>query len=164
MRALAVELHLLHGQMAPQEQRMCSIPIKATGRRIILSTNVAETSLTIPGVKAVVDIGLERRVRFLPRTGLDHWDTLPISMASAEQRKGRAGRLGPGLCLRWWHQSDFHEPFALPEIAEADLAPLALHIAAWGTSAEELTWLTPPPPAPYSQALGLLKDLGLINA
>ena len=89
---------------------------------MIFATNVAETSLTIPGVKAVVDIGLERRVRFSPRTGMDHWETLPISLASAEQRRGRAGRIGPGVCFRWWRENEVREKFSPPEIAEADLA------------------------------------------
>ncbi|MCK5243324.1 ATP-dependent helicase HrpB, partial [bacterium] len=151
--------------MPPQEQRVVLDPDNANHNRIILATNVAETSLTIPGVKAVVDIGLERRVRFLPRTGMDHWDTLPSSLASAEQRKGRAGRLGPGICFRWWNETDFREPFALPEIAEADLAPLVLETAAWGAaSPTDLTWLTVPPAATLSQATGLLKDLDLLDA
>jgi ATP-dependent helicase HrpB len=163
--ALKNAIHLLHGQMPPQEQRVVLDPANANNHRIILATNVAETSLTIPGVKAVVDIGLERRVRFLPRTGMDHWDTLPISLASAEQRKGRAGRLGPGICFRWWKETDFREPFALPEIAEADLAPLVLETAAWGAaSPTDLSWLTVPPAAALSQATGLLKELDLLDA
>ncbi|MCD4812336.1 ATP-dependent helicase HrpB [bacterium] len=162
--ALQKEIHLLHGQMPSSEQRLVLDPDKANTNRIILATNVAETSLTIPGVKVVVDIGLERRVRFLPRTGMDHWDTLPISLASAEQRKGRAGRLGPGFCFRWWHKTDFREPFALPEIAEADLAPLVLETSAWGAaSPTDLTWLTVPPAAALSQATGLLKKLDLLD-
>ncbi len=163
--ALKNAIHLLHGQMPHQEQRVVLDPDNASNHRIILATNVAETSLTIPGVKAVVDIGLERRVRFSPRTGMDHWDTLSISQASAEQRKGRAGRLGPGLCFRWWKETDFREPFALPEIAEADLAPLVLETAAWGApSPTDLTWLTVPPAAALSQATGLLKELELLDA
>lgn len=163
--AMKNEIYLLHGQMPPKDQRIVLDPDNATRNRIILATNVAETSLTIPGVKAVVDIGLERRVRFLPRTGMDHWDTLPISMASAEQRKGRAGRLGPGICYRWWNEKEFREPFALPEIMEADLAPLVLETSDWGVnSPTALTWLTPPPGATLSQATGLLHDLHLLDA
>ncbi len=163
--ALKNRTYLLHGQMPPQEQRVVLDPDQAGNTRIILATNVAETSLTIPGVKAVVDIGLERRVRFLPRTGMDHWDTLPISLASAQQRQGRAGRLEPGICFRWWRENDFREPFSLPEIAEADLAPLVLETADWGVASPlDLTWLTPPPAATLSQATGVLKDLRLLDA
>jgi ATP-dependent RNA helicase HrpB len=161
---LNCQVYLLHGQMPPDEQRVLLDPDHATKNRIIISTNVAETSLTIPGVKAVVDIGLERRVRFSPRTGMDHWETQPISLASARQRQGRAGRTAPGICLRWWQETDFHEPFALPEIAEADLAGLVLECCAWGASSPlDLTWLTPPPQATLTQATTLLQTLNLLD-
>ncbi len=165
MPELRETIVLLHGQMPPEKQRAILDPDNARGLRVIFSTNVAETSLTIPGVKAVVDLGLERRVRFSPRTGMDHWETLPISQASAEQRKGRAGRLGPGACYRWWKESDVREPFSTPEIAEADLAPLVLETALWGSlSPLELAWITPPTEAVLKRAQSLLQELGLLDA
>jgi ATP-dependent helicase HrpB len=155
---------LLHGRMAPEKQREVLEPERARGLRVIFSTNVAETSLTIPGVKAVVDVGLERRVRFSPRTGMDHWETLPISLASAEQRRGRAGRLGPGVCLRWWKENDVREKYSPPEIMEADLAPLVLETALWGSASPlELAWLTPPPEAALKRAQALLRELELLD-
>ncbi|HOD13994.1 MAG TPA: ATP-dependent helicase HrpB [Spirochaetota bacterium] len=159
-----VKVVVLHGRITPEEQRAVLLPIPGSGRRIILSTNVAETSVTVPGVRAVVDIGLERRVRYRARTGMDHWDTVEISIASAEQRKGRAGRLGPGICLRWWNQTNRREKFSPPEIAESDLAPLVLETALWGTvSPYELKWLTTPPQASVDRASELLGQLSLID-
>ncbi len=155
---------VLHGQLPPEEQRRVLDPVYASTGRIILATNVAETSVTIPGVRAVVDAGLERRVRYQSRTGMDHWDTVPISRASAEQRKGRAGRLGPGACLRWWNEHETRAEFSLPEIMESDLAPLLLETALWGApSPYGLQWLTPPPQAAVRRALTLLGDLGLLD-
>ncbi|MDD4352687.1 MAG: ATP-dependent helicase HrpB [Candidatus Gracilibacteria bacterium] len=155
---------VLHGQLSPEEQRNVLNPPSTVHDRIILATNVAETSVTIPDVRAVVDSGLERRVRYLPRTGMDHWDTVSISAASAEQRTGRAGRLGPGLCLRWWHESDPRAQFSPPEIMESDLAPLVLETALWGASSPyNLKWLTQPPQAAVQRATQLLHQLGLID-
>ncbi len=160
---LIAETVMLHGKLPPEEQRRVLSPSPAGQSRIILSTNVAETSLTIPGVRAVVDSGLERRVRYLPRTGMDHWDTVDISIASAEQRKGRAGRQGPGICLRWWSEKDKHKEFSQPEICESDLAPLVLETALWGSSPYDLKWLTPPPRAAVECASTLLVTLDLID-
>jgi len=158
------KIFLLHGQMPPEKQHEVLAPGKTAANRVILSTNVAETSLTIPDVKAVVDIGLERRVLFSPRTGMDHWVTLPVSLASAEQRKGRAGRTGPGVCFRWWNKSDFREKFSPPQILGADLAPLALETALWGSASPwELAWLTLPPKAALKRAVTLLKELELLD-
>ncbi|MDA8124628.1 MAG: ATP-dependent helicase HrpB [Deltaproteobacteria bacterium] len=155
---------ILHGSLPPDAQRRVLIAPTGSAPRIILATNVAETSLTIPGVRAVVDSGLERRVRFLPRTGMDHWETVEISEASAVQRRGRAGRLGPGICLRWYDSSEPRRRFAPPEIMEADLAPLVLETALWGAgSPAELTWITPPPPGALKQATALLEELELID-
>jgi ATP-dependent helicase HrpB len=161
---LAAGTAVLHGRLPPAEQRRVLVPPPEPSRRIILSTNVAETGLTIPGVRAVVDSGLERRVRFHPRTGMDHWETAEISEASATQRRGRAGRLGPGICLRWWRSSLPRRPFSPPEILEADLAPLVLETALWGAAyPTDLTWITPPPAGALQQAASLLKELGLID-
>jgi ATP-dependent helicase HrpB len=161
---LAADIFILHGRLSPQEQRWVLAPVKEPSRRIILATNVAETSLTIPGVRAVVDSGLERRVRFHPRTGMDHWETAEISAASAFQRQGRAGRLGPGICLRWWRSTDPRREFSNPEIIEADLAPLLLETSLWGTPDPlDLTWITPPPLGALRQAASLLQELDLID-
>jgi ATP-dependent helicase HrpB len=161
---LALEIAVLHGRLPPEEQRRVLVPPTGPKRRIILATNVAETSLTIPGVRAVVDSGLERRVRFHPRTGMDHWETMEISEASAIQRRGRAGRLGPGICLRWWRSGAPRRSFSTPEIIEADLAPLVLETALWGAaSPTDLKWVTPPPAGALQQAATLLGELGLID-
>ena len=159
-----IPVEILHGKLPPESQRRLFNRPETIRHRIILATNVAETSITLPGIRAVADSGLERRVRYSPRTGLDHWETLPVSLASAEQRKGRAGRLGPGICLRYWKESDFRDPERSPEILETDLAPLLLDILAWGASGPfELTWLTKPPEAGISRAFELLRTLGLID-
>jgi len=161
---LAPDIFVLHGRLPPEEQRRVLAPPPEGSRRFILATNVAETSLTIPGVRAVVDSGLERRVRFHPRTGMDHWETVPISEASARQRQGRAGRLGPGICLRWWRSTEPRRSFSSPEILEADLAPLLLETALWGAASPlELTWLTPPPTGALRQAAELLEKLDLLD-
>ncbi|PKL35378.1 MAG: ATP-dependent helicase HrpB [Spirochaetae bacterium HGW-Spirochaetae-1] len=162
-QAAGADITILHGRLLPDDQRRVLNPPPGSRSRIILSTNVAETSLTIPGVRVVVDTGLERRVRYLPRTGMDHWDTAPISIASAEQRKGRAGRTGPGTCLRWWPENDMREEFSQPEIIESDLAPLFLETALWGASPLDLTWLTVPPRGGLERASSLLADLGLLD-
>ncbi len=160
---LGADVVTLHGQLPPEDQQRVLNPRPGGQSRSILSTNVAETSLTIPGVRAVADSGLERRVRYLARTGMDHWDTVPISNASAEQRKGRAGRLGPGLCLRWWSESDRRDEFSPPEIIASDLAPLVLETALWGASPFDLKWLTPPPRASVERARSLLLMLDLVD-
>ena len=161
---LGPEIAILHGRLPPEEQRGLLTAPSAPSHRIILSTNVAETSLTIPGVRAVVDSGLERRVRFHPRTGMDHWETVEISTASAVQRQGRAGRLGPGICLRWYRSADPRKSFSPPEIMEADLASLVLETALWGAATPlDLTWITPPPAGALKRAAALLEELGLID-
>ena len=133
----------------------------------MLATNIAETSLTIEGVSVVIDGGLERRARFAARTGMSRLVTVPISRASAEQRKGRAGRLGPGLCYRLWSiEEDRGRPAQRPaEIEEADLAPLALELAAWGVREPATLRLpTQPPAGPFAQARALLQELGALDA
>ncbi len=147
-------------QTAVREQVFSPVP--PAGRRVVVATNIAETSLTLPGVTAVVDSGLERRFVFSPRTGLVHASTVPISQVSAVQRAGRAGRLRPGRAVRLWPASRELAPFARPEILEADPLPLELELALWGPGAEPYL-LTPPPSAARALAAGRLRDLGLLD-
>jgi ATP-dependent helicase HrpB len=156
----------LFGDLTAQQQDAALAP--ATGvRKVVLATNIAETSLTIPGVRVVVDSGLVRRARFDPVTGMSRLATERISRASADQRQGRAGRLAAGVCYRAW--SAGAQPslaaFTAPEIQEADLTPLALELASWGTrDARELRWLDEPPPAMLASARDLLSGLGALDA
>ncbi len=153
----------LYGDLSRGEQ---DAAIRPGARKVVLATNIAETSLTIEGVSAVIDGGLERRARFAPRTGMSRLITVPISRASAEQRKGRAGRLGPGLCYRLWSiEEDRGRPAQRPaEIDEADLAPLALELAAWGVREPAALRLpTQPPAGPFAQARTLLQELGALD-
>lgn len=136
-------------------------------RRVVLATDIAQTSLTIEGVSAVVDSGLARRPRFDPNSGLSRLHTLPISRSSADQRAGRAGRLGPGLALRLWTEAEHAQRAAheRAEILDADLAALALELARWGvSSADALDWLDAPPAAALAQARELLAVLGALDA
>jgi len=131
---------------------------------VVIATNIAETSLTIEGIRIVVDAGLARTPRFEPATGLTRLETVNISQASAEQRRGRAGRLEPGICYRLWPEGRHLLAQSPPEILEADLAPLALELARWGCrDATRLSWLDPPPQATYSQAVELLQQLGALD-
>lgn len=155
---------LLYGSLPPQQQREVLDSRQAGNGRVILSTNVAETSLTVPGVTAVVDTGYERRVRYRPRTGMNHRETVPISHASADQRRGRAGRLAPGVCFRWWKEGDYREPFSPPEIQESDLSPLSLETALWGVEdPRDLHWITPPSVGAVSHAREVLTGLGFLD-
>ncbi|WP_025367468.1 ATP-dependent helicase HrpB [Thioalkalivibrio paradoxus] len=156
----------LHGQLPAEAQDQAIHPAPEGSRKVVLATDIAETSLTIEGIAVVIDSGLARRPRFDPRRGLSRLETVRISRASAIQRCGRAGRLGPGVCIRLWAESDeqrlhAHTP---PEILDADLAPLALTLACWGACADELTWLDPPPAPALAQAQELLRQLGAIDA
>ena len=156
----------LYGDLPGEEQAVALAPPPAGSRRVVLATNIAETSLTIPGVRVVVDSGLARRLRFDPATGMSRLDTERISRASAEQRQGRAGRVEPGVCYRAWSESAQRSlaPFNRPEIVEADLAPLALELASWGArETEALKWLDPPPAAMFASARDLLARLGALN-
>lgn len=156
----------LYGDLAKAEQDMALLPDGRNRRRIVLTTSIAETSLTIEGISAVVDSGWSRLPRFLPGIGMTRLETVAVSRAAAEQRAGRAGRLGPGSCYRLWPAS-YHEqlPDHHPaEILQADLAPLALELAAWGvTDPLDLRWLDPPPQAGYNQACDLLQRLGAMD-
>jgi ATP-dependent helicase HrpB len=156
----------LYGDLSPDAQVRAIAPSPPGSRKVVLATAIAETSLTIEGVRVVIDSGLMRVPRFSPRTGMTRLVTVPVSRAAADQRRGRAGRLGPGVCYRLWPESDdagllAHRP---PEIAEADLAALALELAAWGVSDPlELRWIDAPPPAAFAQARELLTQLDAID-
>jgi ATP-dependent helicase HrpB len=156
----------LYGDLAKADQDLALLPDKQKRRRIVLTTSIAETSLTIEGVTAVVDSGWSRLPRFLPGIGMTRLETVSVSRAVADQRAGRAGRLGPGSCYRLWsvsyhNQLPEHHP---AEILQADLAPLVLELAAWGvTDPKDLYWLDPPPQASYNQACELLQRLGAMD-
>jgi ATP-dependent helicase HrpB len=160
-----VDVRPLYGELPAAEQDAALEPARAGLRKVVLATNIAETSLTIDGVRAVVDSGLERRSVFDPGTGMSRLETQRISRASAEQRAGRAGRTAPGVCYRVWAESAQRTlaPHALPEIATADLAPLALELAVWGTEVRALDWLDAPPAATLGAARDLLRRLGALD-
>ncbi|HYB65838.1 MAG TPA: ATP-dependent helicase HrpB, partial [Steroidobacteraceae bacterium] len=156
----------LYGDLSGEQQDAALTPAAAGTRKVVLATNIAETSLTIPGVRVVVDSGLARRARFDPTTGMSGLVTRRISRASAEQRQGRAGRLGPGVCYRAWSEGAHGSlaAFTPPEIVEADLAPLALELSRWGArDAGALAWLDAPPAAQLAAAAALLERLGALE-
>jgi ATP-dependent helicase HrpB len=159
-------IRALHGNLAAAEQDAALLPDPAGQRRIVLATNIAETSLTIEGIRVVVDSGLERRARFDPATAMSRLVTANVSQASATQRCGRAGRVAPGTCYRIWSEDEQARlaPTTPPEILEADLANLALELANWGTpDADALRWLDAPPRAPLDQAFDLLAAFGAVG-
>lgn len=152
----------LHGELDLNAQRAAIDPAPKGLRKVVLATNIAETSLTIDGVRVVIDAGLARVPRFDPGSGMTRLDTQRISRASATQRAGRAGRLEPGVCYRLWSESQ-HDQLAAhgsAEILQADLAGLALQLGRWGVTPDQLRWLDQPPAAAFSQALDLLARLG----
>jgi ATP-dependent helicase HrpB len=156
----------LFGDLSPAEQDAALGPASGGMRKVVLATNIAETSLTIPGVRVVVDSGLVRRSVFDPATGMSRLETQRISRASADQRQGRAGRVEAGVCYRAWSEGAQRSlaPFSPPEIVDADLAPLALDLANWGVrDATELRWLDPPPAAMLASARDLLTHLGALD-
>lgn len=157
----------LYGELAADEQDIALAPSPPGTRKVVLSTNIAETSLTIRGVRIVVDSGLVRRSVFDPSTGMSRLETQRISRASAEQRQGRAGRTEPGVCYRAWSEGAQRSlaPFTPAEIIEADLIPLALELASWGTrDPNSLRWLDPPPAAMLASARDVLKMLGALDS
>lgn len=155
----------LHGDLPPAAQQAALAPSPPGRRKVVLASAVAETSLTIPGITAVVDSGLARRSVWSPRTGMGRLVTVTAGRANAEQRRGRAGRLAPGTCYRLWSEAEERgRPVLLPpEIADADLTPLALDLAAWGTRPQDLAWPTPPPAASLERAQALLVKLGAVD-
>jgi ATP-dependent helicase HrpB len=161
-----VDLYPLHGSLPPAQQDAAIAPSPPGRRKVVLATNVAETSLTIDGVRVVIDSGLARVPRFSPRTGMTRLETVRVTRASADQRRGRAGRTEPGVCLRCWHAAEDAGliPDARAEILDADLAPLVLDLAAAGfTDPGELPWLDAPPAAAWQQGRELLQLLGALD-
>ncbi|MGC3982911.1 MAG: ATP-dependent helicase HrpB [Steroidobacteraceae bacterium] len=156
----------LYGELSPAEQDRAIAPSETGKRKIVLATNIAETSLTIDGVRVVIDSGLERRLRFDPVTGMNALELLRISRAAADQRRGRAGRTQTGVCYRLWQESeqDLLTAHTTAEILESDLLPLTLELAAWGIQqAGALRWLDAPPAAHFTQARELLSLLGALD-
>ncbi|MGB0664248.1 MAG: ATP-dependent helicase HrpB [Pontibacterium sp.] len=161
-----VQVHSLYGQMPFDAQTQALSPAPDGQAKVVLATAIAESSLTIEGIGAVVDLGLSREARFDANTGLSQLVTVDASKAQAKQRAGRAGRLGPGRCYRLWSQ-DQHSMrvgFPQPEILTADMSSLLLQLYRWGvTDTQELEWVTPPTQGRVAAAHTLLKDLGAID-
>ncbi len=161
-----VLIYPLYGQLPPQKQVRAILPDKEGRRKVVLATSIAETSLTIEGIKVVVDSGFSRTLKFDPRSGLSKLVTQEITKDAADQRAGRAGRLSAGVCYRMWTkatQSRLNE-HRIPEILESDMASMVLDLANWGISdPAALFWLTPPPKGPVNQAKELLEELEAIE-
>jgi ATP-dependent helicase HrpB len=156
----------LYGDLSFREQQEAILPRKDGKRKVVLATSIAETSLTIEGISVVIDSGQSRVPRFDPRSGLTRLDTIRVTKDAADQRAGRAGRLGPGVCYRLWTEAVQRNliPQRKPEILEADLAPLVLELRQWGAPDPlALQWLTPPPTGAISQAVDLLVELDAID-
>ncbi len=160
-----IDVYPLAGALSLAEQDTALAPSPPGRRRVVLSTDIAETSLTVDGVRVVVDSGLARAPRFDVATGMSRLTTITTSRSSADQRAGRAGRVEPGTCYRLWSKIEHGSRSAhrSPEIEEVDLAGLALEIAAWGTPADELAFMTPPPRKPLQAAHVLLAELGALD-
>ncbi|MGQ0484310.1 MAG: ATP-dependent helicase HrpB [Hyphomicrobiales bacterium] len=162
-----VTVRPLYGAMGFAEQDAAIRPSPAGERKIVLATTIAETSLTIDGIGAVIDTGFKRSPRFDPASGMTALATVRVSLAAADQRRGRAGRLSPGICYRLWPEAETRAlaPHDVPEILVADLAPMVLELAAWGVNeARGLAWLDAPPDAAFAQAQDLLRRLEAIDA
>ena len=161
-----IAIHPLYGQLPHGKQRAALLPNKEGLRKIVLATSIAETSLTIEGIKIVVDTGFGRTQKFDPKSGLSRLETVQISKDAADQRAGRAGRLSSGVCYRMWSKAT-HERLAkhrVPEIEEADLTSLVLDMAQWGIETiEDLTWLTTPPKGSIAQAKTLLHEIDALD-
>jgi ATP-dependent helicase HrpB len=156
----------LFGALSAGEQDRAIAPAPSGRRKIVLATSIAETSITIEGVRVVVDCGLSRVPHYEPDAGVTRLDTVRVSRAAADQRRGRAGRTEPGICYRLWDepQTASLAAFSRPEILAADLAGFALDLAAWGSPPEQLVFLDPPPRAALSEAQALLRELHAIDA
>ncbi len=162
----SVDIRPLYGAMSPADQDAAISPAPQGRRKVVLATSIAETSLTIDGVRIVVDAGLARRPRFEPALGLSRLETVRASQAAITQRAGRAARLEPGVCWRLWSEGETRAlpEFDRPEILDADLSGLALDLAAWGVSdPSALAWFDPPPKPAWLEAIALLKRIGALD-
>ena len=161
----ATDVVALYGALAGEEQDRAILAAPPGRRKIVLATSIAETSITIEGVRIVIDSGLARVPRYEPDVGVTRLETVRVSRAAADQRRGRAGRTEPGICYRLWDepQTAALEPFARPEILAADLSSFVLDLAAWGTGPEKLAFLDPPPRPALTEASALLAALGAID-
>ena len=157
-----IEIVPLHGELSLAEQQWALATAEPHTRRIVLATNVAESSVTLPGIRAVIDSGLAREPRFDPNSGFTRLETVAITQASADQRAGRAGRVAEGTAYRLWPPSKRLDPARTAEIAQAELSGLALELAAWGS--DQLPWLDAPPSGALAQARELLGNLGALAA
>jgi ATP-dependent helicase HrpB len=167
VRDETVDIAPLYGALTPAEQDRAIAPAQPGRRKVVLATSIAQTSLTIEGVRVVVDCGLARVPRFDPASGLTRLETVRVSQAAADQRRGRAGRTEPGVCYRLWDEPETRSlvPFDRPEIREADLARVALDLAQWGAGdGSQLAFLDPPPAAAMAEAHTLLQRLGAVGA
>jgi ATP-dependent helicase HrpB len=163
---IAADICPLYGDLPFRKQQEAIMPNSGGRRKIVLATSIAETSLTIEGITTVVDSGQSRIPRFDPRSGLTRLETIRVTRDAADQRAGRAGRLGPGTCYRLWAESAHHTLQATrqPEILEADLTPLLLELANWGIEdPKDLSWITPPPTGALNHAGELLRQLGALE-
>ncbi len=162
----SIDVVALYGALTGDEQDRAIAPAPRGRRKIVLATSIAETSITIEGVRIVVDSGLARVPRYEPDAGVTRLETVRVSRAAADQRRGRAGRTEPGVCYRLWDepQTAALEPFAKPEILAVDLSSFALDLAAWGSTPEQLAFLDPPPRAALDEARALLVELGALDA
>ena len=162
----ATDIVALYGALGGEDQARAIAPAAPGRRKIVLATSIAETSITIRGVRLVVDSGLARVPRYEPDVGVTRLDTVRVSRAAADQRRGRAGRTEPGRCYRLWDepQTAALEPYARPEILAADLSSFALDLAAWGAEPEKLDFLDPPPRPALAEAKSLITELGAIDA
>lgn len=161
-----IDIAPLYGALDKRMQDLAVSPAKPGRRKIVLATSIAETSLTIEGVRVIIDSGLARVPVYEPDLGLTRLETVRVSRAAADQRRGRAGRTEPGICYRLWEEAATGalEPFAKPEILSADLAPLLLDCIAWGIGdPTQLAFLDPPPAPALNEARALLKELGAID-
>ena len=163
----AVDIVTLYGALDAQTQDRAIAPAPAGRRKVVLATSIAETSLTIEGVRIVIDSGLARVPRYEPDVGLTRLETVRVSRAAADQRRGRAGRTEPGVCYRLWDepQTASLEAYARPEMLSADLSGMLLDLAQWGAAdPARLAFLDPPPPGALAEARALLIELGAIDA
>jgi ATP-dependent helicase HrpB len=162
----ATDIVALYGALGGEDQARAIAPAAPGRRKIVLATSIAETSITIQGVRLVVDSGLARVPRYEPDVGVTRLETVRVSRAAADQRRGRAGRTEPGQCYRLWDepQTAALEPYARPEILAADLSSFALDLAAWGAEPDKLGFLDPPPRPALAEAKALLAELGAIDA